>query len=118
MGAKGARLTGASESFQADVVARLDSIGGVTSRKMFGGFGLFHDGAMFGIISKQALFFKVDESNLATYEKAGSRQHRPMPYYSVPPSVLTRKASLQKWARQAIVVAHAAKASKKTTKKK
>ena len=117
MGEKGARLTEPSEVFQDDVVARLDSIGGVTSRKMFGGFGIFHDGAMFGIISKQKLFFKVDESNLDAYEKAGAKQHKPMPYYSVPATVVAKKPSLQKWARQAIEVAHASKAAKSTKKK-
>jgi DNA transformation protein len=117
VGEKGARLTNASESFQDDVVARLDSIGGITSRKMFGGFGIFHEGAMFGIISKQRLFFKVDDSNFDAYEKAGSKQHEPMPYYAVPATVVSKKPSLQKWARQSIEVAHAAKASKSTKKK-
>lgn len=116
MGEKGARLTQASESFQDDVVARLDSIGGISSRKMFGGFGIFHDGAMFAIISKQKLFFKADESTLDAYKKARAKQHRPMPYYQVPATVMAKKASLQKWAKDAIGVAHAAK-SKKTKKK-
>ena len=117
MGEKGARLTQASESFRDDVVARLASLGGVTSRKMFGGFGIFHDGAMFGIISKTTLFLKVDDMTLDAYKKARSRQHRPMPYYAVPSAVMAKQASLQKWAREAIGVAHAGKSSK-TTKKK
>jgi TfoX/Sxy family transcriptional regulator of competence genes len=46
VGEKGARLSGASEPFKDDVMARLEPLGGVTSRKMFGGFGIFHDGSM------------------------------------------------------------------------
>ena len=117
MGEKGARLTKASESFQDDVVARLDSLGGITSRKMFGGFGIFHDGSMFAIISKKTLYFKVDETTLDAYKKARAKQHRPMPYYSVPSTVLAKRASLHKWAREAIQVADASK-SPKTAKKK
>jgi len=40
MGEKGARLTQASESFEDHVFARLESLGGITSRKMLGGFGI------------------------------------------------------------------------------
>ncbi len=117
MGEKGARLTGASEAFCAEVVARLGPIGPMTSRKMFGGFGIFHDGAMFGIVSKTSLYFKVNDETLDAYKKARSKQHKPMPYYSVPSTVLARTSSLHKWARTAIDVAHAPGA-KKTTKKK
>lgn len=117
MGEKGARLTGASEAFCDDVVARLEPIGAVTSRKMFGGFGIFQDGAMFGIVSKTTLYFKVNEETLDVYKKARSKQHKPMPYYSVPSTVLAKASSLHTWARAAIDVAHAP-AAKKTTKKK
>ena len=92
-------------------------IGPVTSRKMFGGFGIFHDGAMFGIVSKTSLYFKVNDETLDAYKKARSKQHKPMPYYSVPSTVLARTSSLHKWARTAIDVAHAPGA-KKTTKRK
>jgi DNA transformation protein len=117
MGEKGARLTGASEAFCEDVVARLGPIGSVSSRKMFGGFGIFHAGAMFGIVSKTTLYLKVNDETLDTYKKARSKQQKPMPYYSVPSTVLARTSSLHKWARTAIGVAHAPGA-KKITKKK
>ncbi len=117
MGEKGARLTQASESFQDNVVARLDSLGGITSRKMFGGFGIFHDASMFAIISKKTLYFKVDETTLDAYKKARAKQHRPMPYYSVPSTVVAKIASLHQWAREAIQVAHATKSPKSSKKK-
>ena len=116
MGEKGARLTGASEAFCEDIVARLEPMGGVTSRKMFGGFGIFHDGAMFGIVSKTTLYFKINDETIDTYKKARSKQHEPMPYYSVPSTVLAKNSSLHKWARAAIDVAHAPGA-RKTAKK-
>ena len=121
MGEKGARLTDASVAFQDDVIARLEPLGGVTSRKMFGGFGIFHNGAMFAIISKSTLFFKVDDTTVADYRKAGSRQHEPMPYYAVPSSVLSKNSALHKWARAAMNVARSSsqkKAKKAASKKK
>lgn len=116
MGEKGARLSSSSEDFKETVVARLAPIGGITSRKMFGGFGIFHDDQMFAIISKEKLFFKVGPSNLPDYKAAGSSQHRPMPYYEVPDEVYGRAVSFKHWARKSIEVAHTAPA--KSSKKK
>ena len=99
-------------------MARLRPIGAVTSRKMFGGFGIFHDGAMFGIVSKTTLYLKVNDETIDTYKKARSKQHKPMPYYAVPSAVLAKTSSLHGWARTAIDVAAHAPRAKKTTKKK
>lgn len=116
MGEKGAKLDPASEAFQQEVVSKLTPIGGVTSRKMFGGFGVFHEGAMFAIVSKQKLYFKVGPETLPDYVDAGSLQHKPMPYYSVPDDVYGNTASLKRWAKKAAQVAHDAPA--KTARKK
>ena len=56
-------------------------------------------------------------SRSVSLEKARSKQHEPMPYYSVPTTVLAKTSSLRKWARTAIDIAHAPGA-KRTTKKK
>ncbi len=47
-------------------------VGDIVSRAMFGGYGISHEGDMFALISGSTLYFKVNESNLAAYEKAGS----------------------------------------------
>ena len=52
---------------------KLAPIGGVKSRAMFGGYGIFHDSLMFALISEDTLYFKVNESNRNIYEMAGSR---------------------------------------------
>jgi len=117
MGKKGDRLGSDSEAFQVQAVSKLAPLGGVTSRKMFGGFGIFHDGAMFGIVSGTSLFLKVDDTNIAEYQDAGSKQHAPMPYYAVPETIYARKASLHRWALKAIGVAHAGAAKKGARKK-
>lgn len=56
-----------------DFTARLTPMGPVTGRNMFGGFGIFMDGLMFGLVAYDELYFKVDDGNRADYESAGSR---------------------------------------------
>lgn len=105
MGQKGAKLTAEAEAFHETVARKLKSLGVVTSRKMFGGVGIFKDGKMFAIVSGTRLFFKVDDSNRADYEKAASKKHVPMPYYEVPASVMANAKKLLSWARAAAKVA-------------
>ena len=110
MGEKGARLTRASESFQDDVVARLDPLGGISSRKMFGGYGIFESSAMFALVNSQGeLFLKADASNRPQFEQNGAKQHGKMPYFQPPPEVLANSDSLRDWAQVSIAVAHANK---------
>ncbi len=93
----------------------LAPVGGVTPRAMFGGYGIFHEGDMFALISSGAstLHFKVSDTNRAAYEDAGSEQFRGMPYYEVPADVLEDMESMQEWARIAIDVGHATATKKK-----
>ncbi|MEK7453224.1 MAG: TfoX/Sxy family protein [Patescibacteria group bacterium] len=51
----------------------LSPLGGVTARAMFGGFGIYKDGAIVGIVVDDELYLKVDETNKAEYEKMGSK---------------------------------------------
>lgn len=46
---------------------------GVTSRRMFGGWGLYHKSTFFGLIFEDELYFKVDESNQKMYTIPESR---------------------------------------------
>ena len=41
----------------------LSSLRGITARAMFGGFGIYKDGVMFGIVVDGELYFKVDDTN-------------------------------------------------------
>lgn len=74
----------------------LFDIKGISSRPMFGGWGLYSDGKIFGIISDSALYFKVDDSNRDlftaidsgpfTFEKKGGREVS-LSYYLVPEEI-------------------------------
>lgn len=113
MGKKGARNNAAAAAFKDDVAERLRPVGDVTSKSMFGGFGIFESGNMFAIVDSEArLYFKADASTKVRYEAAGSVQHKPMPYFEVPAGVAEDEASLIEWAAEAVNVARA------TSKKK
>lgn len=98
-----------SSEFLDYVLEQLEPLGGVSSRRMFGGAGLYRDGLIFGLVSGDAVYFKTDETNLADYQAAGAERFDPMPerpakfsYFSVPIEVLEQPDELAAWARKAL----------------
>ena len=107
MGRKGDRQSAKGARFFEDLLPRLKPLGRVSSKKMFGGFGLFQKGRMFGLVTSDAeLFLKVDESNMARFKRARSPQHGKMPYFRVRKTVLGDDDKLIDWASSAVEVAH------------
>lgn len=101
-----------SSEFLAFVLEQLEPMGGVTSRRMFGGAGLYRHGQIFGLVSGEAVYFKTDAENRPDYEAAGSERFDPMPdrpaqfsYFSVPPDVLEASDELTAWAHKALAAA-------------
>lgn len=98
-------------------------MGPVRSRGMFGGFGIFHDDVMFGLIAYDVLYFKVDDGNIGDYEDAGSEpftyegKNKPirMSYWRVPDSVYDSQDVLIGWGEKAL---EAARRNKKPSRKK
>ena len=88
------RLAGNSNTRMKRLAA---SLGDVTPRNMFGGTGLYSDGVFFGLIARDVLYFKVDDTNRGDYEARGSEPFRPyddrpysMSYHEVPVEVLEK----------------------------
>lgn len=98
--------------FLQHVTELLEPIDGVTSRSMFGGYGIFHNGDMFALISGSILYFKVNEENIDRYEEAASSKFTPMPYYEVPEEVMENPEMFIEWAGISIDIGH------RTAKKK
>lgn len=93
-------------------------IDGVTSRPMFGGFGIYKDGFFFALISDDELYFKVDDSNKQDFEKLGSKQFAyampngkvmMMNYWELPEKIIDNREKLSKWVEKAVEVAQKAK---------
>jgi DNA transformation protein and related proteins len=102
-----------SADFLAYVLEQLGALGGVTSRRMFGGAGLYSDEFFFGLIMDDVLYLRVDDSNRADYSSRGMAQFRPyadrphlsMSYYEIPADVLEDATELVSWARRSVAVA-------------
>ena len=113
MGKKGAKLTQEATRASERLVRKLSVLGDVSSRKMFGGYGIFECDAMFALITSEGkIHFKVDHSNRKRFEDAGSEKHGKMPYFTVPEHVLKNEQKLHEWAKVSMAIAHATKAKK------
>ena len=106
---KNTRSLRSSTSFERFVLDQLVDLGPVTSRKMFGGVGLYCDDVFFGIIARDELYLKVDDRTRGGYERAGMRPFKPYPersttmqYYGVPLEVLESSVDLTRWAQEAV----------------
>jgi len=108
-----------TDRFTEFVVDQLEACGSITSKRMFGGVGIYAADLFFAILDNDVLYLKVDDSNRADFERVGSGPFRPygddsevMQYYNVPVDVLENATELGRWAAKAIAVARAKKASK------
>jgi DNA transformation protein len=96
------------------VLEQLAPVGPLTSRKMFGGVGLYAQGLFFALIDDDTLYLKGDESLRPDFEAADSVQFAPlgmspMAYWSAPAEALDEPERMVEWARRSITVAAARK---------
>lgn len=111
MGKKGEKMTQESIISAEELVEKLITIDEVTSKRMFGGHGIFHQDKMFGLITaKGGQYLKADKKNIETFLSKGSEKHSRMSYYSIPNDVLENHDLLIQWALLAI---EASKSNKK-----
>lgn len=94
----------------------------LSSRAMFGGFGLYKNGIMFGLVSDDEVFFKVDIHTIPKYEMIGSRpftyvhndkKQITLSYWLVPSDVLENREQVCLWIEESYQVALRAKTSPK-----
>lgn len=96
-----------TDSFKDFVLDQLADLRGVTTRAMFGGYGLYQHDIFFGIIHKGHLYFKTDRTTVPAYRSRGMKPFAPTPtqtlknYYEVPIEVLEDSDDLTTWASQA-----------------
>ena len=98
----------------------MQTVGPVSAKAMFGGFGIFLDGLMFALIADSVLYLKIDketENDFTarglepfTYSKKGKEFK--MSYYQAPDEVLEDHDEMYLWASKAYSAALRA-ASKK-----
>ncbi len=85
MGEKGSKFSSSAEERAEEVLERINSLEGISHKKMFGGVGIFYEKGMFALISPKGEFFiKADEGMQEKMASLGSVKHVKMPYYSIP----------------------------------
>ncbi len=102
--------------------------GDITIRKMFGGAGIYCDGAIFAITGDEGVWLKVDDVTRAQFEEAGLEPFKvefdngksgTMSYYNAPEDIYDDNDELTRWTELALGAARRAKKpAKKTAKKK
>lgn len=104
-------------SFQTFALEQLARAQAITAKRMFGGVGVYHAGAIFALMDDDALWFKVDDTNRADFEARGMAPFLPfgpdgpaMAYWQVPEDVLEDIDALRQWCEKAIVVSRGARA--------
>jgi len=109
-----------SDSFLTFAVEQLSRVEPVRGRRMFGGVGLYAGDLFFALIADDTLYFKVDESNRADFERWGTGpfmpfgdEAHPMQYYEVPIAVLEEIERLEPAMRAALAVARRARAGRR-----
>lgn len=108
------------EQYLSYVLEQLAGLGHVSTRRMFGGVGLYSGEWFFGLIDDDTLFLKTDASNHAQYQARNmprfmapaNRPPGPAGYHQVPADIIEDGESLVEWARLSVAVALAAHASK------
>ena len=103
----------------------MNDFGNIRSRAMFGGYGIYRDDLMFGLVADDQLYLKVDDDNRAAFEAEGSEpfiyikngQPMAMSYYLVPESALDNPREMQEWAQLAFDAALRAKKPKRKKKR-
>ena len=101
----------ASAGFAEFLRDQLAPLGRVTMRRMFGKTGVFCNGVMFGMVTGDTLYFRVDDHNREIFEEA--RDAPPLNYekggraidlsfWRAPERLLDEPEELVTWARAAL----------------
>lgn len=115
-------MTIVSKEFVAYILDILAPFGDISARGMFGGYGVYKEGLIFGIIVDDTLYFKMSEANRKIFEEAGShpftyqrKDTKPvtMSYWEVPLTVIEDQEQCVAWAEAAYEVAKQRKSKKR-----
>ena len=100
----------ASPEFVDFVLEQMAEFGRATSRRMFGGAGIYRDGVMFALIADDVLYFKVAASNSHDFDTEGlepffyisaAGKKTVMSYRQAPVRCLEDHESMAEWCRMA-----------------
>src|SRR5271170_8022417 len=114
----------ASDVFAEFLRDQLAPLGRITMRRMFGKTGVFCDAVMFGMMTENTLYFRVDDQNQMTFQEAKS--FPPLNYqkkgctidlsfWRVPERLFDEPDEFVNWARAALAAARRVAATRERT---
>ncbi len=112
----------ASDSFSEFLREQLAPLGHISMRRMFGKTGVFCHGVMFGIVSDNTLYFRVDDGNRVAFGEAASspplnyeKQGRmiDLSFWRAPARLFDQPDELIAWAHLALAAARRVAADRK-----
>ena len=93
-----------SDADIAFAVELFEDLGAITTRKMFGGICVYHDGTLFALMSSDGrLYLKAKEGVAEALKTEGAEQFHNMPYWSLPESALEDPELALDWAKRSLV---------------
>ncbi|GGY01550.1 hypothetical protein GCM10007160_31840 [Litchfieldella qijiaojingensis] len=100
--------------------------GPITVRRMFGGYGIYHEGLMFALVSDETLYLKADEANVGDFEREGLGPFEynkggkvvRIAYYQAPEELFEDHELAAAWARRSFEAALRAQAGKRKSARK
>src|SRR4029079_18740145 len=104
----------ASDGFAEFLREQLSPLGRVSMRRMFGKTGVFCDGVMFGMVSDNTLYVRVDDHNRAIFKEAEASpplnyakkgETIDLAFWRVPERLIDEPDELVLWARAALAAA-------------
>ena len=104
----------ASDSFAEFLREQLAPLGRLTMRRMFGKTGVFCDGLMFGMVTDDTLYFRVDDDNREVFKEAEAfpplnygKKGRTidLSFWRAPERLLDEPDEFVAWARLALAAA-------------
>ena len=113
-----------SDSFAEFLRDQLAPLGRVTMRRMFGKTGVFCNGLMFGMVTNDTLYFRVDDHNRVVFKEAESvpplnyeKKGRTidLSFWRAPERLLDEPDELVTWARAALAAARRVAAKRERT---
>ncbi|MGB5261284.1 MAG: TfoX/Sxy family protein [Gammaproteobacteria bacterium] len=96
------------------------AFGPIQARRMFGGYGIYHDGVMFGLVADDTLYLKADavtrdrflSRDLGAFEYEKNGKMVSLSYYLAPEEIYDDPDTACAWAKQSFAIAWQAKAAR------
>ena len=85
----------------------------IHTKRMFGGYGVYHDNLMFGLVADDVLYLKADDNSSNTFSRRGLSQFEyekgskkvKMSYYMAPEEIFDDPEKAREWASRAFEAA-------------